>query len=150
MAHVNQQVREAAEGRLEAIAGLTVVTGRGMSLIDSDLPAALVATASSDAELSTKGDATTGPTELREIDLTVVVVAEGDSPTLDDEMDGLQAQVESALGADNLGGLAHLIEFTGHELDLATDEEGERWYAFLGLAWRVSLFTELGEPEVAL
>lgn len=147
--HVNQQVREAVKKRLDEIAAfppLSVFTNRTANLRDADLPAVVINTTSDEVSLETKDEP---PEERRVIDLTVVIVADGDVETLDDDLDDLRARVEQAL-ADDLGGLAFHMEHTGAELDMGADEDGHRWYAFLALSWTVEVWTLKGQPEEVL
>jgi hypothetical protein len=151
--HVNRQVRDEAATRLNDVGGLAAVsTNQGWNLRVDLLPAAIVGTRTDTVEDGTKQwSADVDRTELRTIELTVEIVADGEKETLDDDMDALRADVEAALGADvDFGGLAGRVQHTGGELVLGTDEEGNRWFAFLVLTWEIEVWTEAGNPEVAL
>src|SRR5690606_36157180 len=130
--HVNRQVREAAATRLEGTGAFQVVeTNRSANLVDAELPAAVVGTPTDEVELESKDD-----DERRTITLTVTIVADGSSETLDDDLDELRAHAEAALAGD-LDGLAFDLRHTGGELTLGSDEEGERWFGFYVLTWEV-------------
>lgn len=152
MAHIKKQVRDVFQTRLAALASIASAhTNRGPDLTDGDLPAAIIQTPDEDAQIATKGSSTTRALYSREVEVAVVIVAEGASDTLDDDLDALQADAEGAIEADeDLGGLAHQSDFIGSDLDMGTDEDGHRWYAFLTLTWRVEIWTEKGDPETAV
>lgn len=144
--HVNQQVREAARERIAGIPtipALSIFTNRSANLTDAELPAVVIGTGTDEVGVATKDGL-----ERREITLTVVIVADGDAYDLDDGLDALRFEIEEAMAGD-LGGLATGIEHTGGELEMGTDEDGERWFAFYALSWRVEVWTEQGNPEVA-
>ncbi len=148
--HVNRQVRDAVAASLETGTTLeSVFTNRQSDLIDADLPAGVVATGSDDVSRFTKGTSSTGPTELRTIPMAIVVVAYGDSETLDDDMDALRAEIEPLIGPA-LASIARVARHTGSELDIGTDEEGGSWYAFLALTWEVEVVTAVGDPETPI
>lgn len=142
--HVNRQVREAARCRLEDAGVVAVFTNHGVDLLGDQLPAAIVSTGLDEVEGGSKDGL-----ERRSITLTVVIVAAGDSDTVDDNLDDLRVAVEEAM-SDDLGGLAQAMEHTGSELELGTSEDGDEWFAFLALSWTVQIWTEKGNPEVAL
>lgn len=146
MSHVNRQVRDAVKTALEGTSLETVSTNRSSDLVDGDLPAAVVGTATDSVEPFSKGPP---PEELRTLELTVVIVAEGDSDTLDDDLDTLRAEIEPAV-LTAVSGLAREVRHTGAELDMGTDEDGERWFGFLALSWEVEVVTAQGDPEMAL
>lgn len=145
--HVNQQIREAARERLEELTTISpssIFTNRSANLTDAELPAVIIGTGTDTVEVMTKDQL-----ERREITLTVVIIADGDAYDLDDDLDTLRSEVEVAMAGD-LGGIATGIEHTGAELEMGTDEEGDRWFAFYALSWRVEAWTEQGTPEVAI
>lgn len=150
--HVNRQVRDEFRSRLLGISAIaSATTNRGADLTDSDLPAAIVLTGTDEVSVESKPTATERALLRREIPVEVVVVADGDSETLDDDLDALRASAEAAIAADDdLGGLAQDVTHTGADLDMGTDEEGHRWYAFLTLGWTVVVWTREGDPETAL
>lgn len=145
MAHVNRQVRDAVAAALGSILA-TVSTNRAADLFDADLPAGVVGTATDEVVPWSKGPP---PEELRTLALTVVVVAQGDSDTLDDDLDALRVQIEPAV-LTAVASVARHVRHTGGEIDLGSDEEGERWFAFLSLSWEVEIVTAVGDPETAI
>lgn len=149
--HVNQQVRQEAASRLDGTSLVAVSTNQGWNLDPDRLPAAIIGTRTDRVERSSKPWDGHEELERREVELTVEVVADGEKETLDDDLDGLRAEIESAIGADDdFGGLAGMVVHTGGTLTMATDEEGDRWFAFLVLAWEIEVWTERGDPEVAV
>lgn len=148
--HVNQQIRDAVATTLVANTTLeTVFTNRAPDLIDANLPAGIVSTLTDEVERWSKGTSAQGPTELRMIQLVVVVVAHGESDTLDDDMDTLRAEIEPLI-VPALASIARESTHTGSELDMGTDEDGEQWYAFLSMSWMVEVVTPVGDPETVI
>lgn len=143
--HVNQQAREAAKTRIETTSVASVWTNRGANLRDGLLPAAVIGTAFDEAESATKG---LDEQERRSLTMTVAVVLDGASDTVDDDADAIRAEIEAVL-ADDLGGLAKRMQHTGGELEMLGDEEGHEWYAVLVLSWDVEIWTTRGNPEEA-
>lgn len=144
--HVNQRVREAAADLIGDTGSFgAVYTNRSANLLDASLPIAVVGTGVDTVATETKDDP---PDERRQITMTVTIVADGSSETLDDDLDALREGVEEALAGD-LGGLADFVEHTGAELDMGTDEDGDRWFAFYALSWEVTVWTTQGDPEVS-
>lgn len=140
--HINQRIRETVRDLLEGAPGLAAVyTSRSQDLTRSDLPAAVIGTGTDTVEGATKDGL-----ERREITLTIVVVADGEQETLDDGLDEIRAQIERRV-AGGLDDLAVGVEHTGADLDMGTDEDGDRWFAFYALSWRVTVFTQQGEPD---
>lgn len=147
--HVNRQIREAVAGRLvDRTSLVTVDANRGMDLLDADLPAGIISTGFDEIARWNKGTKDHGPEDLRRILLTVTLIADGTSTTLDDDLDGLRAEVEPEVYAA-LEGLAVEARHTGGEMDML-DEQGDRWFAFLVLSWEVDVATEITDPERAL
>lgn len=151
MAHVNQQIRDAVAATLRANvpALVQVDTNRAPDLIDADLPAGIVSTLTDEVERWSKGTSVEGPTELRMVQLVVVVVAHGESATLDDDMDALRVAIEPLVGPA-LASIARVATHTGSELDMGSDEDGSEWYAFLSLSWMVEVVTPVGDPETVI
>lgn len=126
---------------------MSVSTNRVRDLVDADLPAAVIGTGSDEVEVATKPPA---PLERRVLTVTVVIITDGESETLDDDLDILRERIEIAMAQDqDLGGLAKRMVHTGGEQDMGSDEDGKRWYGFLALSWLVELWTQLGDPVTA-
>lgn len=147
--HVNRQVRDRVAAELEATSLQTVSSNRGRDLLDPDLPAGIVGTGDDEVEPFNKGYKGGTPEEIRSIELTVTIVANAASETLDDDLDALRAQIEP-LVFKALDGLALNVRHVGGSLDVMPDDEGAKWYAFLVLAWEVRVPTEIADPERAL
>lgn len=139
--HVNQRVREAARERVEGTDLFAhVFTHRTANLVDAQLPAVVITTSTDEVAVQTKDDP---PSERRRIELMITIVADGESETLDDDLDDLRAAIEDVMQGD-LGGSAWCSEHTGGALELA--EAGDRWFAFYALSWEVTVWTEQGSP----
>lgn len=150
MDHVNKQIRDIVADAITGLGALqTVSTNRAEDLLHADLPAAVVGTGSDTVTRWNKGTKDTGPEELRTIALTVAVIVDGDNGALDDELDALRSNIEFAVDF-SLHDRVHEIRHTGGELDMASDEEGARWFAFMVLSWEVEVPTEVGVPTKAL
>jgi hypothetical protein len=150
--HVNRQVREEVESRLEGIGALEAIsTNQGWNLRAERLPAAIIGTRSDEVENSAKMMPEVDRLQRRLLQLTVTVVLDGEKETLDDDADALRATIEARVEEDHdLGGLAGDVEHTGADMELGTDEEGRRWFAFLTMSWEIEVWTDAGNPEVAV
>lgn len=146
MGHVNQQLRDAVRAALLASDQFRAVPSTQASLVDGELPAAAPSTATDTVEPWSKGPPLQ---ELRTVALTVAIVVESEPDTVEDDLDALRVIVEP-LVVTALASIARHLRHTGSEQDMATDEDGERWFGFLVLAWEVEVVTAVGEPEVAL
>ena len=149
--HVNRQVREAAAAALASTSLQSISSNRAIDLLETDLPAGVVGTSIDTVERWNKGVGKgKDPEDLRTIELTVSVVARGDSETLDDDLDALRAQIEPVVYSALAPLSALPVQHTGGELDMLADEEGSRWFAVLELTWEIRIATELGDPEFLL
>lgn len=149
MAHVNRQIRDAVKQALRDSEAFRAVTSSQVSLVDTEMPAAAVSAGNDTVEPHSKGTSTTPARELRTLPLTVAIVTESDPETVEDDLDALRATVEP-LVVTALAGIARLLSHTGSQQDLLEDEEGERWFGALVLAWEVEVVTAVGDPETAL
>lgn len=150
MAHIRQLLRAKIRERLATIAGLTVPQNVAQSVIDTQLPAALVSTPSERVTAPARNQVDGGGIVLREITAVVVLVEHGD--VSEDDLDTLAVEVEKKL-ADDLDGLVRFfppVADMRYELERMTDEEGERWYSFAELTFTFQVGTQLGDPEVVL
>jgi hypothetical protein len=144
--HVNQQARDAVAAALDALSFTIVRTTSAEDLLDVDMPSALVLTPADTVEPWSKGPP---PEELRTVALGIILAIEGEPETLQADLDALRVQVEPVV-ATALTSIARHVRHTGGESETLADEEGERWFAFLALAWDVEIVTALGDPETAL
>lgn len=149
MAHVNKQVRDAIKAALLESEAFRAVTSSQVSLVDTEMPAAAVATGTDAVEPHSKGTSSSAPRELRTITLTVAIVLEADPEDVEDELDALRVVVEPLIPTA-LASIARQLRHTGSQQDLLEDEEGERWFGALVLAWEVEVVTAVGDPETAL
>jgi hypothetical protein len=151
--HVNQQLRQKVKGRLFHVPGLALLdANHAEGLDDVELPAALIATGTDSVEPLSKRWSGERGTEKRLVSLEVAVIARGDTVDLDDHLDSLRAAIEAELLKDDsrLGGFAQDLTHLGGELEMGSESDGEHWYAILTLRWSVEIWTEEGNPEVAL
>lgn len=132
MTHKRQAIRTAivaALGTMPALTGRTFAT-RARPTEASELPVALVYTLNEESDLANAG-----------YDLTrnlnaVVEVRAAAAANLDDALDALCADVETAINTDpRLGGLATLAFLTGTSIGL--DGEGDGRQAVATLTYRV-------------
>lgn len=146
MSHVNTQLRAEVASRLTDLGIFgSVSTNRSNDLDLVDLPAAVITTPRDAVQKETKD-----VEEQRVVELVIVIVIDGEVTELDDALDAFRVQVEQELGDGDLGGLAFELAHTGGEIDIAREEDGDRWFAFLTLEWEVVIWTARGDPETAL
>lgn len=131
--HIRQQVREAVKTALTGI-GLTVYTNRIQDFDDSELPVAVVLTEDEVSEAYSKA----GGLE-RTIDITVVVIVDGLSATLDDDLDTWAETIEPLMVSVPP---SRDMVLTGTALDLRPDDEGARWFGYLALEFKSTVFTD--------
>jgi hypothetical protein len=146
VSHVNQQVRDAVTEALRDSEAFRTVQSTQANLVDAELPAAAPATLSDTVEPFSKGPPRQ---EIRTVALTIALVIEGDADSVENDLDALRTTVEG-LVPTALDSIARELQHTGSEQELAEDEDGERWYGFLVLAWDVFIVTAVGDSEVAL
>lgn len=150
MSHVNQQIREAAKAGIKALGLTSVSTNRSTNIEQVDLPHVVLGTGDDEIEETTKDGH-----EQRVVVLTAVIAADGDSDTLDDDLDALRVTVEKGarnglltlIPATGLTPIEHYPGHTGGTLTMLADEEGDRWFAFYTLSWEVRVWTAVADPE---
>lgn len=146
MSHARQQIREAAA---LAVTGLTstganVFQSRKRPLSEAQLPALLVFT---DDEAI---DATSihGPALLdRKLKLRIVGLAK-DTSDLDDALDTIAAEVETALGNTTLGGKVQSLVLSGISVDF--DDSTNKPVGEIALTYEANYFTHANAPATAL
>ena len=146
MSHVRQQIREAAAAALTGLAsaGNRVFQSRLRPLRDADLPCLLVNT--DDEEVDTLGMGV-HPAQERQLALKVRCVAK-DASDLDDTLDSLLAEVETALDGQTFGGKAKGIVLTGISIEM--NDELEKPVGIATATYQVTYYTAAGSPGSAL
>lgn len=150
MSHVNRQIRDAAKAGIEALGFTSVSTNRSTNIEQVDLPHVVLGTGDDEIEETTKDGH-----EQRVIALTAVIAADGESDTLDDDLDALRVTVEKGvrnglltlIPETGLTPIEHYPGHTGATLAMMADEEGDRWFAFYTLSWEVRVWTSVDDPE---
>lgn len=144
MAHMRQQIREGAEGLINAIANInTVYSSRVRTVDDDQLPVAIISTPIE--QLADTGEAIGDSARVRILTLVVDIHAKG--KLMDDVLDALAVDVEKALASDaTLGGFAinSELEETECEFDASTDNDVGR----LTMTYQVMYRTDKNDPEL--
>lgn len=145
MTHVRTQIRDAAVSALTGLAttGTRVYPSRLTPLRDADLPCLLVMT--NDEDIA--GADVHGVLQERTLRLAVRAVAKI-SGTLDDTLDTIVAEVETALDAQTFGGLAKSVNLAAISIEM--DDALEKPAGFAELAYTVTYYTAAGIPGTAL
>jgi hypothetical protein len=142
--HVRKQLRDSIKTALETATGLSVHTNRVEDLVGIDLPAIVVLTDTETAERLDKSGAL-----HRQITAAIVLIVDGASVTLDEELDAFSVSIETALGGDPPSP-AYQIDLLSTELDLQSDEDGDRWFGYLVLEYTANVFTTKADPTAAI
>jgi len=146
MGHVRQQIREAAATLLTGLTttGARVYQSRIYTLRDTDLPCLLINT-------DDEQDVTLGPGENsaqeRNLQLSIRCVSK-QVTDLDDKLDTMLAEVETALGNQTLSGKAKALQLESINIEMSDDLEKP-----VGIAtavFRVTYYTATGTPATAL
>jgi len=132
--HIRQKIRESVKTKLSTLDFKSVNTNRVMDLKDKDLPAAVIIT---EDETSQQTDKRGGIT--RDISVLVVVIVNGETDTLDDDLDGWAEKIEPVL-RDVPYARQFILTATG--LDFRPDDEGEHWFGYLALEYQALAFEE--------
>lgn len=144
--HVRQQIREAAA---TAVTGLTtsgarVYQSRVYPLDDSKLPCLLVNT---DDETVT--DRTDNAPSVLSRSLTLIIKAVArQAADLDDKLDTMVKEVETALGDSVLGGLVKSLNLEGLEIEMSGETEKPSGIATM--KFTATYFTVANTPTTAL
>lgn len=152
MSHVRAQIRDRAVIVLTGLAttGINVFPSRQwpFNRDGSDLPALCVYTI--DEEVRNDEDDFLSHIQTRHITLAVDGCAyAADFDTLDDSLDTIAAEVETAMFADQfLNGLAQGIDLLSSEVKL--QDGAERPIGVITIIFRITYLTNEGAPEEAL
>jgi len=146
MPHGRQQIREAAAAALTGLTttGTRVYQSRVHPLADNKLPCLLVETNSEQITV----ESVHAPSMLqRELTLTVRAVAKV-TGNLDDTLDTMVAEVETAIGNTTLGGKVKSLVLES----IATEMSGEsdRPVGVLTMNWRAVYFTVSNAPNTII
>ena len=146
MSHVRQQIREAAATTLTGLAttGARVFQSRLRPLRDIDLPCLLITTG--DEQIETVG-ISPHPMLERQLALKVRAVAK-DTTDLDDALDQMLAEIETALDGATFNGRADSIALTGIAIEMS--DELEQPVGVATATYQVTYYTAAGSPGTAL
>lgn len=145
MTHVRTQIRDAAVTALTGLAttGIRVYASRLQPLPDAMLPGLVVTT--NDEEIA--GQDVHGVIQERTLRLVVRCAAKA-SATLDDTLDAMIADVETALDDQTFGGLAKSVDLKSIAVDM--DDLLEKPVGAAELTYTVTYYTAAGSPGTAL
>ena len=145
MSHVRQQIREAAAAAVTGLvtAGSRVYQSRLHPLDATKLPCLLVNT---DDE-SIDGLMIGSPDILdRKLTLSIRAVAKA-SANLDDTLDTMAAEIETALGVSTLGGLVKTLMLDGINIDM---EQSDKPVGIATLKYIANYMTVANAPAAAI
>jgi hypothetical protein len=146
MSHVRQQIREAAATLLTGLAttGARVYQSRIYTLRDTDLPCLLINT-------DDEQDVTLGPGENsaqeRSLQLSIRCVSK-QVADLDDKLDTMLAEVETALGNQTLSNKAKTLQLESISIEMS--DELEKPVGIAAAVFRITYYTATGAPATAL
>lgn len=148
MAHVRQQIREAAATAVAGLAttGARVFQSRIRPLAESELPCLRIDT---DDEVIAEMSPVAGGPMARELRLTVTGLALATS-NLDDTLDTIAAEVEVVMLATSqtLGGKAKAIQLRG--LSVEIDDSLQKPVGAIRMEFAITYITAKGSPSTAL
>jgi hypothetical protein len=141
--HARQAIRQAAAAAVTGLAATGARVFQSRMRAQDTLPCLLVT--SNDEEISRED---LGDIEQRELDLEIVGVAKA-AADVDDALDAIAEQVETALGPDNtLGGLVKRMHLARVRIEF--DDELEQPVGLVRLTYRCTYFTNAGVPGTTL
>lgn len=147
MTHIRRQVRDAVKTAVTGLAstGSRVHSGLVFDIAADKVPALVVTIPSEDSAIATTG----APNRLLQRQMMVEVhgfaaTAEAD---LENTLDQIAAEVETALGGTTLSGLVKDVRLASTEHVM---EQGERPRGRVTLRWQVTAMTREAAPEVGL
>lgn len=145
MSHVRQQIREAAAAALNGLTttATRVYQSRLHPLDATKLPCLLVNTDDEDV----LGMKISSPDLLdRHLTLSIRAVAKV-SANLDDTLDTMASEVETALGTSVLGGLVKTLQLSGIVIDM---EQGDKPVGIATLKYVANYMTAANAPATAI
>lgn len=146
MSHVRQQIREAASTLLTGLTttAARVYQSRIYTLRDTDLPCLLINT-------DDEQDVTLGLNEYaaqeRSLQLSIRCVSK-QVADLDDKLDTMLAEVETALGNQTLGGKAKTLQLESIAIEMS--DELEKPVGIATAVFRITYYTATGTPGTSL
>lgn len=143
MAHARQQIREALAAVVTGLATTGAAVFQSRMRAQEALPCLLVTTLDESVERTGIGD------ELeRDLEVAVIGVAKA-AANVDDTLDTIAAEVETAIGPNNtLGGLVRGLELRSVSIEF--DDELEQPVGTVRLTYRCTYFTTAGVPGTTL
>lgn len=146
MSHVRQQIREAVATVLTGLttSGARVFQSRLRVLSDADLPCLLINT--DDESIDTPAISHAAMQE-RELQLLVRAVAKNGA-SVDDLLDTMLAEVETAMTGQTLGGIAKGLVL--EKISIEMNDELEKPIGIASATYRVTYYTADGAPGTAL
>lgn len=145
MTHVRKQIRDAAVSALTGLTttGARVYPSRLETITDADLPCLLVNT---DDENIAGADVLDGVQE-RTLSLAIRACAKT-TDNLDNLIDAMVSEVETALAGETLGGAAKMLQLTGVSIDM--DNVIDRPVGIATITYSITYYTASGSPGTAL
>ena len=146
MSHVRQQIRDAAALTLIGLTttGVNVFKSRVATLRDTDLPCLVVRT--NDEQIDSDGITDDCAME-RQLTLAVSGFAKV-TAALDDTLDTIAIEVETALANTRLGGLIHRCALQSIRVDI--DDSLDKPVGEIVLEFQTQYFTSPADPGTAL
>jgi len=145
--HLRTQIKDAAIAALGGLTttGTSVFKGKVHRLEADDLPALLVYMGAEESEADTA-------VRPRGMDRVFELIVEGHAQAiaaadLEDTLDTIAAEVETALGNNTLAGLARDLFLISTEAD--TTGDGDKPAGMITMTWRARYRTREGAPTVA-
>lgn len=147
MAHVKRQIRERAGVTLTGLSltGSNVFESRLYALNNSDLPCIIISTDGSEIETVSTGSGVGGDVQRRVIELVVVIKAK-ETTDLDDVLDGIQAEIETAIANDTNPALGRAV-LTADEFD---QQAGDQPTGTMTLNYQVEVYTAAKDAETIM
>jgi len=143
MAHVRQQVRERAGTILTGLSltGSNVFESRLYPLIDADLPCILITTDGEEIIESTISGV------VQRSILLNIAIKDKLTTDLDDRIDAISIEVETAIANDTSAILRHSALV---DVEIELDPEGDQPIGTAKLLYRVQAFTAPNDPETLI
>ena len=144
--HVRKQIRKAAIAALTDLAttGSRIYPGRVYPLAKAQLPGLLVFTP---AEQSGREDSATD--SMRDVNLTVTGLVRI-SENIEDELDDIALEVEQALDALGLAGIAKIYHGIQSTLTELSGEDVDQPHGAIALEFLYTYRTRTGSPDIPI
>lgn len=123
MAHKRQTIRDTVKAILIGntdVSDSSIYTNRVRNVLSGTLPAMVISTSN---EAATKRKHISSNQFIRELDLSIMIIGQGDN-TLDDDLDDIADQVEDVFKANNnISGQALKHEYVSSELEIQSNAQ---------------------------